>query len=81
VYHSGTLALDPGLGTALEAQGVPGTINTEMVVLAASTDGVAEAFVGASAYRDAIFETQYRKAGIGVIDGPYGLLAVLVLSG
>jgi membrane protein required for colicin V production len=81
VYHSGTLALDSGLAAVLEAQGVPGTINAEMVVLAASTDGVAEAFVGATASRDAIFDTQYRKAGIGVIDGPYGLLAVLVLSG
>jgi uncharacterized membrane protein required for colicin V production/uncharacterized protein YkwD len=80
VYRSGTLRLDQDLPSALEAQGVPGTINTEMVVLAASTDGVAEAVVGASAYRDALFDTQYRKAGIGVIDGPYGLLTVLVLS-
>jgi uncharacterized membrane protein required for colicin V production len=80
VYRSGTLRLDPDLGPALEAQGVPGTINAEMVVLAASTDGVVEAVVGASAYRDALFDTQYRKAGIGVIDGPYGLLTVLVLS-
>jgi uncharacterized membrane protein required for colicin V production len=80
VYRSGTLRLDPYLAPALEAQGVPGTINTEMVVLAASTDGVVEAVVGASAYRDALFDTQYRKAGIGVIDGPYGLLTVLILS-
>ncbi len=80
VYRSGTLALDNGLAGALEAQGVPGTINTEMVVLAASTDGVAEAFVGATAYREAILDTQYRRAGIGVIDGPYGLLTVLILS-
>lgn len=81
VYRSGTLALDSDLAAVLEAQGVPGTIHTEMVVLAASADGVAEAFIGASAYRDAILDTQYRKAGVGVIDGPYGLLAVLVLSG
>jgi uncharacterized membrane protein required for colicin V production len=81
VYRSGVLALDADLAASLSAQGIPGTINTEMVVLAASTDGVAEAFTGASAYRDAILDRQYRKAGIGIIDGPYGLMAVQVLSG
>ena len=81
VYRSGVLALDPDLAASLRAQGIPGTINTEMVVLAASTEGVAEAFTGASAYRDAILDRQYRKAGIGIIDGPYGYMAVQVLSG
>lgn len=81
VYRSGVLALDADLASSLRAQGVPGTISTEMVVLAASTEGVAEAFTGASAYRDAILDTRYRKAGIGIIDGPYGYLAVQVLSG
>ena len=81
VYRSGTLALDAGLSASLTAQGIPGTINTEMVVLAASPDGVAEAFNGASDYRGAILDSRYRKAGIGIIDGPYGLMAVQVLSG
>lgn len=81
VYRSGTLALDPNLAGALEAQGVPGTINTEMVALAASTDGATEALIEASAYRVAILDTQYRKAGIGLVEGPYGLMTVLVLSG
>lgn len=80
VYRSGMLALDDDLAVSLAAQGVPGTINTEMVVLAASTHGVVEAFTGASAYRDAILDRQYHKGGVGVVDGPYGLLAVLVLS-
>jgi uncharacterized membrane protein required for colicin V production/uncharacterized protein YkwD len=81
VYRSGVLALDDGLALSLTAQGVPGTINTEMVVLAASTHGVVEAFTDASAYRSALLDRQYRKAGVGVIDGPYGLLSVVVLSG
>ncbi len=81
VYRSGTLALDASLPASLTAQGVPGTVNTEMVVLAASIEGVTEAFTGASSYRDAIFDRQYHKAGIGIIEGPYGLLAVQVLSG
>ena len=81
VYRSGVLALDTDLAGSLRAQGVPGTIHTEMVVLAASTEGVTEAFTGASAYRDAILDARYRKAGIGIIDGPYGYMAVQVLSG
>ena len=81
VYRSGVLALDADLAASLRAQGVPGTVNTEMVVLAASTEGISEAFTGASAYRDAILDRQYRKAGIGIIDGPYGYMAVQVLSG
>lgn len=80
VYRSGVLTLDDGLAASLAARGVPGTVHTEMVVLAASTEGVAEAFTGASAYRDAIVDQQYHKAGIGVIDGPFGLMAVAVLS-
>jgi len=81
VYRSGVLALDDGLALSLTAQGVPGTINAEMVVLAASTHGVVEAFTDALAYRSALLDRQYRKAGVGVIDGPYGLLSVVVLSG
>ncbi|RLE16117.1 MAG: hypothetical protein DRJ28_02305 [Actinobacteria bacterium] len=81
VYRSGWLALDSHLADSLAARGVPGTINTEMVVLAASPEGVVEAFTGASAYRDAIVARQYHKAGIGIVEGPYGYLAVQVLSG
>lgn len=82
VYRSGWLALDDGLSASLAAQGVPGTITTEMVVLAASPAGLVEALMAASSYKDAICcERRFRKAGIGVIDGPHGLLAVVVLSG
>lgn len=80
VYRSGRLTLDDGLAGSLAAQNVPGTINTEMVVLAASQEGLTEAFVGTSTYRASIGDSRYRKAGLGVIDGPFGLLAVLVLS-
>ncbi len=81
VYRSGWLSLDNDLSQSLAAQGVPGTINTDMVVLAASPQGVAEAFIAASSYKEAILDGRYHKAGIGIIDGPYGLLAVQVLSG
>lgn len=80
VYRSGTLAVDDDLASSLAAQGVPGTINADMVVLAATPNGLIEAFIGANSYKTAILDTRYRKAGVGVIQGPFGLLAVLVLS-
>lgn len=81
VYRSGVLALGDDLDEALRAAGIPGTIHTDMVVLAASRDGVVEALTGASRYAAAITDPAYRTAGIGVVDGPYGLVAVQVLSG
>lgn len=81
VYRSGVLSLDDDLGAAFRAAGVPGTMHTDLVVLAASTDGLAEAIAGASRYADATTDPMYRTAGVGVIEGPYGLMAVQVLSG
>lgn len=81
VYRSGWLSLDGDLPNALKAAGVPGTISTDMVVIAASPDGVIEAIEATSGYDGAVVDGTYRKAGIGVIDGPYGLIAVQVLTG
>lgn len=81
VYGSRLLALDDNLAASLSAQDIPGTINTEMVVLAASPEGIAEAFVSTPSYNAALLDVTYRKAGVGVIDGPFGLIAVQVLSG
>ncbi|MGI9667866.1 MAG: CvpA family protein [Acidimicrobiia bacterium] len=81
VYSSGWLALDGRLPEALHAAGVPGTISTDMVVLAASPDGVIEAIETTTGYDSAVVDGTYRKAGVGVIDGPYGLVAVQVLTG
>ena len=80
VYTSGWLRLDDDLPDALRAAGVPGTISRDMVVLAASPDGVVEAITSASAYDAAITDGTYRRAGVGVVEGPYGLIAVQVLS-
>lgn len=81
VYRSGVLALDDDLDAALRAASVPGTVHTDMVVLAASPDGIVEAITSASAYAEAVKDPIYTKAGLGVVDGPYGLLAVQVLAG
>jgi uncharacterized protein YkwD len=81
VYQSGVLSLDDGLSAALTSAGIPGTTHDDLVVMAASTDGLVEAIMDAPAYAAAIGDPIYRKAAIGVVDGPYGLMAVQVLSG
>jgi hypothetical protein len=81
VYRSGFLRLDDDLETALEAEGIPGTITAEMVVIAATPSGVSEAFVSVEPYLATTVDPAYRKAGVGVVDGPYGLISVVVLSG
>ena len=81
VYRSGVLALDDDLAGAFRAAGLPGTMHTDMVVLAASPDGLVEAITGASDYAGAVTDPGYRKAGLGVVEGPYGMIAVQVLSG
>lgn len=80
VYRSGVLRLDDGLADAFRAAGLPGTVHTDMVVLAASPDGLVEAITGASSYASAVTDPSYRKAGLGVVSGPYGMIAVQVLS-
>lgn len=80
-YRSGVLSVDDDLTSSLRAAGVPGTTHADLIVLAATTDGLVEAVVGASAYERIIVDASYRKAGIGVVEGPYGLMSVAVLSG
>jgi hypothetical protein len=81
VYLSGVLALDDRLDADLLASGVPGTIHEEMVVISASGDGAAEALLQTAAYKQLIQDPAYRKAAVGAIHGPYGLITVVVLSG
>jgi len=81
VYRSGLLSLDDRLEAALAAEGVPGTIHGEMVAMAATPQGLAEALSSASAYEKLLIDPSFRLAGVGVVEGPYGLIAVQVLSG
>jgi hypothetical protein len=52
-----------------------------MVVISASGDGAAEALMQTTSYTDIFRDSTYRKAAVGVIDGPYGLITVVVLAG
>jgi uncharacterized membrane protein required for colicin V production len=81
VYRSGLLSLDEGLADALIAAGVPGTIHAEMVAVAATPQGIVEALSSADAYEMLITDPMFRLSGVGVVDGPYGLIAVQVVSG
>jgi len=81
VYRSGFLRLDGNLDAALEAEGIPGTITSEMVVIAATPHGVSEAFASVAPYHAMTIDPAFRKAGVGVVEGPYGLISVVVLSG
>lgn len=81
VYASGLLTLDDQLPRAMKAAGIPGTINNDLVVMAGSADGLAEAIVSTGPYRAIVIDPAFRKAGVGVVEGPYGLVAVQVLTG
>jgi len=81
VYRSGFLRLDDDLGAALDAEGIPGTITGEMLAIAATPHGLSEALVSAPSYQSMIVDPMFRKAGVGVVEGPYGLITVVVLSG
>jgi uncharacterized membrane protein required for colicin V production len=81
VYRSGFLRLDDNLDAALAAGGIPGTITGEMLVIAATPDGLIEAFGSVEAYEKMAVDSTFRKAGVGVVQGPYGLISVVVFSG
>jgi len=81
VYESGALDPGQGLGEALRVAGVPGTIFDEMVAIAATPHGLVEAISTAQAYQDVLTDPVYRISGVGVVDGPFGLIAVQVVSG
>jgi len=81
VYASGLLTLDDELPDAMKAAGIPGTISNDLVVMAASADGLAEAIMSTGPYRAIVVDPSFRKAGVGVVEGPYGLVAVQVLTG
>jgi len=81
VYESGVLDPAQGLGEALRAAGVPGTMFDEMLAIAATPHGLVEAIATAQAYENVLADPIYRIGGVGVVEGPFGLIAVQVVSG
>ncbi len=72
IYRSGSFVESLPLGERLAAAGVAATASAERLLLAPTIEGVEGAID---------FAGGYDEAGIGVVDGPYGLVTVLVLTG
>jgi membrane protein required for colicin V production len=72
IYRSGSFAADQPLEERLELAGITPAGSAERLLLAPTIEGVGKAIGSAGSYRE---------AGIGIVDGPYGMLTVLVLVG
>ncbi|MEA3502992.1 MAG: CvpA family protein [Actinomycetota bacterium] len=72
VYHSGSFAPTSPIAERLSEVGVASTVADEYLLLAPTPDDLAEA---------ANTGEGFATVGIGVVDGPVGLIAVVVLTG
>jgi hypothetical protein len=72
IYRTGSFATDQPLEERLELAGITAAGSAERLLLAPTIEGVGKAIGSAGSYRE---------AGIGIVDGPYGMLTVLVLVG
>lgn len=72
IYRSGSFAEGRPIDERLELAGIGAVDSAERLLLAPTVEGVGKAIGSAG---------PYDEAGIGIVDGPYGLLAVLVLVG
>jgi uncharacterized protein YkwD len=81
-YRSGDLgAGGPTLETRLSSAGIIAATLGENLALAATAAGVHEAVVGSPPHREQLLGDGYRRVGVGVVSGPYGLMAVEVFTG
>lgn len=80
-YLSGELSLDDRLDADLASSSIPGTIHIDAIVIGASVDGVVEAFTTTPSYAAALAGAEYRRGAVAVVEGPYGLVSVVVVSG
>ncbi len=71
IYRSGSFTTDPPVADRLGAAGIAATESTERLLLAPTIEGVAKAIDATGSYQ---------RAGVGVVDGPFGMLTVLVLT-
>jgi len=71
VYRSGSFTATSPIGDRLSDVGTTATLSDEYLLLAPTSDGLADA---------APIGDEYATVGIGVVDGPLGLMAVIVLT-
>jgi len=72
VYRSGSFTAASPIAERLSDVGTTATVSDEVLLLAPTPDGLAEA---------ATTGGEFAAVGIGVVDGPLGLMAVIVLTG
>ena len=65
----------------LRLAGIRSTARGENIALAATPDGVHEAIAASDQHRAELLRVDYRRVGVGVVEGPYGLVAVEVFTG
>jgi len=70
IYRSGTFTDGRPLDERLDVAGIVAADSAERLLMAPTAEGIGKAIDAAGSYDE---------AGIGVVDGPYGMLAVLVL--
>ena len=84
MYETGTLAHRSAttglLADRLMTAGVAGGLSAENLALGATPAGVHGALVGSSTHYATLVAAEYRRVGIGVVTGPYGLMTVQVFT-
>lgn len=81
VYRTGSSNGVPPVAERLASLGVASTTSAEQLVLAASPDGARRAMMVSDGHRAAVLGEGYREVGVGVVEGPYGLMVAQVYSG
>lgn len=85
MYERGFFSHDsPVSGTVIdrvEAAGIPYRVIGENLALAPTSRAVHEGLMASPAHRENILRSSFTKVGIGVVDGPLGLMVVEVFQG
>ncbi len=85
VYMSGRLDSAGSDGSTLDdrfaAAGIPVVISDQVVALAVSPEAAQDALFDRSGSRGVLVDPAFRRVGIGVVEGPLGVVLVEVVSG
>lgn len=80
-FFSHTSSTTGTIGNRASAAGLTYSIVGENLALAADSVQIHEGLMGSSSHRDNILRASFRRVGIGVVEGPAGLMVVQVFSG
>jgi uncharacterized protein YkwD len=69
------------VGDRLDGAGIPFTLAGENLALAATADDVHRGLMSSPGHRRNILGTSYRRVGVAVLSGPFGLMTVQVFTG